>query len=172
MFERKDKRDPSVGVPRNLPEDAPGVPASTDQSTTELVQLPAEPLPLEPPQDAATEPTEEQATDEDAPKPYDPNSATPHEHAVQLGNLAPEYNGPQFGARRQRYSWQHEAAAQLHGWARYELDGHPEPFRLSRDDYQSALKAVEPPTPRKKGEAAPPMRAHDAAIAKAPKGDG
>ncbi len=171
MFERKDKRDPSVGVPRNLPEDAPGVPAPTDQSTTELVQLPAEPLPLEPAQEAAPAPAEEQAADDDAPKPYDPASATPHEHAVQLGNLAPEYNGPRFGSRRQRYSWQHEAAAQLHGWARYELDGHPEPFRLSREDYESALKATAPEAP-KKGQPAPPMRAHEAAIAKAPKGDG
>jgi hypothetical protein len=69
---------------------------------------------------------------------------TPEEHARALGHVT-EYQEP-FRVRgapgmKTAYSWQHGAAAQLHGWNQHKLDS-AEPFRLSRVAYEAALLAA------------------------------
>lgn len=83
-----------------------------------------------------------------APK-YDPESATPEEHAVQAGQLLAAmrepvtFNGVHPGPA---YTWQHAAAAQLHGWNHHKLHD-ATPLQISRKAYDAALKAVEAPVP-------------------------
>lgn len=76
----------------------------------------------------------------DTEKPKGP--PTIHDHAVATGNLAAASPAFTFGSSRQRYSWQHEAAAQLHGWNAHTQHS-AEPFIISRETYLAALKAVE-----------------------------
>jgi len=74
---------------------------------------------------------------------------TPDELAVLTGNVA-EAKGPIAfgeGARPKKqpaYSWQHAAAAQLHGWNAHEHHA-GSPIQLSRADYEAALAAASAP---------------------------
>ena len=67
---------------------------------------------------------------------------TPEDHAVNAGMLVNSTRAPAFGEERQRYSWQHEAAAQLHGWEAHKL-ATVEPLTITREAYDAALKAIE-----------------------------
>lgn len=81
--------------------------------------------------------------------------STPHEHAVligsyksrrtQAGTLVASVNGqaPADG----EYSWQHAAAAALHGWAEHEHHA-GEALKLSAEDYKKALLAASEPVTR------------------------
>jgi hypothetical protein len=83
--------------------------------------------------------------------PPEPNGGlnTPEELAALTGNVQSVREGMRLGGRaggqRQLFSWQHEAASQLHGWKQHEHDA-GEPFRLSREAYEAALKAASEPT--------------------------
>lgn len=91
--------------------------------------------------------------------------ATPHEHAVATGNHGARGAGrgtrvASVGGRAapaSTYSWQHNAAAQLHGWPQHEHHAGA-PIRLTREDYELALAAAEAPDPA--GEYEP----HEAAL--------
>jgi hypothetical protein len=77
---------------------------------------------------------------------------TPEEHAQNAGNLVTTAGkAPSFGEERQRYSWQHEAAAQLHGWEAHKL-ATVEPLKITRAAYDAALKAIEGPVTRVRRE--------------------
>lgn len=76
---------------------------------------------------------------------------TPEEHARNAGNLAGGGQAPTFGEERQRYTWQHEAAAQLHGWEAHKL-ATVEPLKITRAAYDAALKAIEGPVTRVRGQ--------------------
>lgn len=72
----------------------------------------------------------------------------PAEHAKQTGNVQPFHGLAVNGERAtERFSWQHAAAAQLHGWAEHE---HHEggPILLTRAEYAAALKAASEPVTR------------------------
>lgn len=87
-----------------------------------------------------------------APPPADDGKRTPEEWAGPCGQRRPRtfeetvtlVNGKPFDFVGQ-FLWQHEAASVEHGWA---LHAHHtgSPIRLSRADYEAALKAVEPET--------------------------
>lgn len=51
------------------------------------------------------------------------------------------------GFRRKAYSWQHNAAAQLHGWSLHAMHS-ADPMRITRAAYEAALKAAEAPVVR------------------------
>lgn len=102
------------------------------------------------------QPGENPGADSSAPKPPErersgvakvepaapPPPPTLHDHAMATGNVATSTPAFTFGSSRQRYSWQHEAAAQLHGWnahAQHSAD----PFHISLADYQKALEAAQ-----------------------------
>jgi hypothetical protein len=115
---------------------------------------------------AKNQPGESPGADASAPKPPEQNAppATPgeapgvgpspsaaeepkgpptlHDHAVATGNVAASAPAFTFGSSRQRYSWQHEAAAQLHGWNAHSQHS-ADPLSISLDDYKAALKAAE-----------------------------
>lgn len=81
----------------------------------------------------------------ETPEPTAPTKAekrSPHEHAEAFGHVI-SGSGPRFGSEPNGpdYSWQHRAAAQLHGWLEHE---HHEgkPVELSEHDYQAALFAA------------------------------
>lgn len=70
-----------------------------------------------------------------------------HELAAMTGNV----ENKQFFARignasheRRCFSWQHNAAAQLHGWNAYQHN-HGKPLELSREDYECALRCASEP---------------------------
>lgn len=79
---------------------------------------------------------------------------TPEEHAAVTGNAPAAYKGPLETAptqltfngkqERARFSVAHECAAILHGWAEHEHHA-DEPIKLSRKDYELALKAATEP---------------------------
>lgn len=74
---------------------------------------------------------------------------TPDELAAMTGNVGVARDSIAFGegARpkpRPAYSWQHAAAAQLHGWGLHEHHAGA-PILLSQADYEAALKAAEAP---------------------------
>jgi hypothetical protein len=82
--------------------------------------------------------------------------ASPHEHAKALGSfrdrasrpgsvVVSSVNGQSVNAGQ--YSWQHAAAASLHGWAEHEHH-EAKPLRLSPDDYKAALLAASAPVVR------------------------
>lgn len=83
---------------------------------------------------------------------------TPAEHARRTGNVKPlaglAINGDR---RREQFSWQHAAAAQLHGWAEHE---HHEgkPIELTAAEYEAALKAASEPVTREIDENGKPGR--------------
>jgi len=89
---------------------------------------------------------------------------TPEEWAPTFGQVRPKtfeetitmVNGKPFDFVGQ-FLWQHEAAVVLHGW---KLHAHHagEPFRLSKADYEAALKAAS--ETNEKGEYTP----HPAAL--------
>jgi len=64
--------------------------------------------------------------------------------------------GPKMGKllRTKHPSWQHNAAAALHGWQQHKHDA-AEALSLTEADYRAALKAV---------EGAPPLQPHKAAL--------
>jgi hypothetical protein len=70
---------------------------------------------------------------------------TPDELAKATGNAEQVKADVRFGGGRPdkelRYSWQHAAAAQLHGWAAHEHHAGA-PIALTREDYEAALKAA------------------------------
>lgn len=76
---------------------------------------------------------------------------TPEEHAANAGMLVDSKRAPAFGEERQRFSWQHEAAAQLHGWEAHKL-ATVEPLKITREAYDAALKAAEGPVARVRDE--------------------
>lgn len=92
-------------------------------------------------------PPEVAASAEDQPKRYDPKAATPEEHARAAGQVTREqrepvtFNGEDPGPA---YTWQHAAAAQLHGWNHHKLHD-ATPLTITREAYEAALKAVEAP---------------------------
>lgn len=72
---------------------------------------------------------------------------TPEELAELTGNATVERAAFAFGGQPRAatvYSWQHEAAAQLHGWKDHAHHAN-EPFRMTRLDYEAALKAAADP---------------------------
>lgn len=76
--------------------------------------------------------------------------ATPHEHAVAIGAYLERARTAVVGSQDpviRLYSWQHAAAAALHGWAEHE---HHEaaPIRLKVGDYKLALLAATNPVTR------------------------
>jgi hypothetical protein len=81
--------------------------------------------------------------------------ATPHEHAVALGAF--RTRKLQAGAvvaaigggtpNLDEYSWQHAAAAGLHGWTEHEHHA-AEPMRLAAAAYKAALVAASTPVSR------------------------
>ncbi len=94
---------------------------------------------------------------EDSPLTAEPSTsaqsdlATPEEHAKATGNLAPKpqtETAKTFGRKDKpqivRLSWQHEAAAQLHGWRAHSSHS-AEPLLITRAAYLAALKASAEP---------------------------
>lgn len=87
----------------------------------------------------------------------------PHDHASAIGAfrqreirkgelLVTSLNGNPVKSMSD-YSWQHNAAAALHGWGGHGVaDGHEhhegKPIELSRDDYKAALLAASSPVVR------------------------
>jgi len=72
---------------------------------------------------------------------------TPEELAELTGNTRVDTEAFSFGGRPRTsiaYSWQHEAAAQLHGWKDHAHHAN-ESYRLTRIDYEAALKAAAEP---------------------------
>lgn len=49
------------------------------------------------------------------------------------------------------FTWQHAAAAQLHGWNQHKLDS-ADPLLLTHAEYEAALKVVEAPVARVVGK--------------------
>ena len=95
-----------------------------------------------------TAPSKDSAsTEAEQPKRYDPKAATPEEHARATGQVEREerepitINGERSGPA---YTWQHAAAAALHGWNHHKLHD-AEPLLITQDAYKAALKAVEAP---------------------------
>lgn len=89
-------------------------------------------------------------------KPDARKHASPHEHAVAIkahrtramraGDVAvTSLNGQSVSTNE--YSWQHNAAAALHGWAEHEHH-EAKPLGLSLDDYKAALLAASKPVTR------------------------
>lgn len=70
---------------------------------------------------------------------------TPAELAVATGNATNRKPGIRMGGGTPQeqpvYSWQHNAAAQLHGWAAHEHHAGA-PIQLTPAEYQAALKAA------------------------------
>jgi hypothetical protein len=68
--------------------------------------------------------------------------------AVHLGHVKIEKREEKLeasdGNTKTITTWQHAAAAALHGWAQYEFD-EGEPFELTREDYEAALKVAGAP---------------------------
>lgn len=90
----------------------------------------------------------------DAPKnaPVQPDDGkkTPQEWARATGRVLAEHRDVfRFNGEPAEplYAWQHAAAAQLHGWHDH---AHHEgaPIRLTKDEYEAALKASEAPVTR------------------------
>jgi hypothetical protein len=107
-------------MPKNQPGDSPGADTSA-------------PKPPDPPDQGAVP----------APAQGEPKAPpTLHDHAVATGNVATSTPAFTFGSSRQRYSWQHEAAAQLHGWNAHGQHS-AEPLIISREDYDAALQAAQ-----------------------------
>ena len=77
---------------------------------------------------------------------------TPEQWAAELGHVGAQPKRGKTALRipsgrstpRSFGDWQHEAAAQLHGW-RAHKDATVEPFLLSRAAYEAALKAASGP---------------------------
>jgi hypothetical protein len=66
------------------------------------------------------------------------------ELAVMTGNVTQRKHFVRTstaGFERSAYTWQHNAAAQLHGWTLHEQHS-AEPLRLTKDEYEAALKAA------------------------------
>lgn len=76
------------------------------------------------------------------------------EQAVKIGAGTPTLT-------TEAYSWQHAAAAQLHGWHAHAHHA-GEPIRLTKQDYEGALKAVEKPVTRVLGDDGKPGAPLDA----------
>lgn len=99
---------------------------------------------------------------------------TPHEHAVALGAF--KQRGLRAGSvaltsingqsvSTDEYSWQHNAAAALHGWAEHEHH-EAKPMHLSAEDYRAALLAASNPVTRvigKDGKLGEKIDSHEAA---------
>lgn len=87
-------------------------------------------------------------------KPKPPATAgerrTPEEWAHVCGQVRPKtfeetvtmVNGKPFDVVG-KFLWQHESAAMEHGWAQH-AHHTGEPIKLTREDYEAALKAVTP----------------------------
>ncbi len=95
--------------------------------------------------------------------------ASPREHAKAMGGVKTVVREAQIGSQPaafEQFHPFHDAAAALHGWAQHE---HHEgsPIRISRDDYQAALKAASAPVTRaldKNGKpTGAPIDSHEAA---------
>lgn len=107
-------------------------------------------------------------------KPESSKLAAPHDHAKAIGSFrsrkaragdvaVTSINGQSVST--DEYSWQHNAAAALHGWAEHE---HHEaaPIALSLDDYKLALLAASAPVTRviaKDGKLGAKVDSHEAA---------
>jgi hypothetical protein len=80
-----------------------------------------------------------------------PTHFSPEVHARATGNAVEKKSGLRFGGGRPdkdlTYSWQHAAAAQLHGWAAHEHHTGAA-IALTRVDYEAALKAAAEPVTR------------------------
>lgn len=69
---------------------------------------------------------------------------TPEELAKLTGNVKALPEEARIGGApgvTQLFSWQHAAAAQLHGWNAHALHT-ADPFKLARSDYEKALEAA------------------------------
>jgi hypothetical protein len=100
--------------------------------------------------------------------------ASPHEHAKALGSFrkrsmragdvaVTSINGQSVST--DNYSWQHNAAAALHGWAEHEHH-EAKPLEMSADDYKAALLAASKPVTRvirKDGKPGDVIDSHEAA---------
>jgi hypothetical protein len=79
-------------------------------------------------------------------------TATPHEHAVAIGKVEPYNEVVKIGPKgsnptpgvRSLYSWDHAAAAALHGWKNHEHHAGA-PIQITRAAYESALAAASAP---------------------------
>lgn len=100
--------------------------------------------------------------------------ASPHEHAKALGSFGKREARPGSVAltsvngqslSTDRYSWQHNAAAALHGWLEHEHH-EAKPIELSAEDYKAALLAASAPVTRivgKDGKPGEKTNSHEAA---------
>jgi len=73
----------------------------------------------------------------------DAAKATPEEHARDTGNVRDYQESFKLNGSpgiKPAYTWQHAAAAQLHGWNAHKLHS-AEPFTLTREAYSAALDA-------------------------------
>lgn len=106
---------------------------------------------------------------EAAAKPDADGLATPEEHAAATGNVSTvkpfvsRLNGK--STARKAFSWQHNAAAALHGWAAH-AHHEGQPIRLSREAYLAALKAAEAPVPISASSKVTDYVPHAAALSK------
>jgi hypothetical protein len=79
-------------------------------------------------------------------------TATPHEHAVALAKVEPYNEVVKVGPKgsnptpgvRSLYSWDHAAAAVLHGWTLHEYHAGAA-IQITRAAYESALAAASAP---------------------------
>lgn len=118
--------------------------------------------------DTRNETSVEPATSPPAPsspggKPPSVESAPPSWHAYQTGRATMRvkrinFGGPVTGRPELRYCWQHQAAAQLHGWTAHELATGGQEVWISRADYEAALVTVSAEKIEPKPPAAPPKR--------------
>jgi len=75
---------------------------------------------------------------------------TPDQHAEALKAVKTVTRSARVNGEPEQfklYHWQHAAAAALHGWAQH-AHHEAEPIKLSRKDYESALKAASYPVTR------------------------
>lgn len=96
---------------------------------------------------AAEPKAEEKATPSLAERLAKGGKASPHELAQHCGFVTSQLRRALvdgLGADQAVYTWQHNAAAALHGWGAHEYHA-GKPFELTLDAYKSALQAVEGP---------------------------
>jgi|SRR5690606_33851215 len=77
---------------------------------------------------------------------------SPAEWAALTGNVLDQHTHVLVGGKAGKaktLSWQHAAAAQLHGWALHEHHA-GKPIALTRAEYEGALKAATSPCPKKR----------------------
>jgi len=104
------------------------------------------------PQPDEVEPIAENVEPGPSTKAVDPAEAlmTPDQHAEALKAVKTVTRSARVNGEPKQfklYHWQHAAAAALHGWAQH-AHHEAEPIKISRKDYEAALKAASYPVTR------------------------